>query len=171
MNITTTTKLFDLLAGYPDLEEKIIGIAPPFKNLKNPVLRKTVTKLVTIEKVALIGNQDVNGFLNTLRREVGQEETGGESKMEISWNQGEPEWIKEKPAEIVNGTEMLGRGVHPLAHINEIMKSLDKKQFVRLLTNFKPIPLIEAMETQNFEVFSKTDSKNSDEYFTFIRKN
>ena len=171
MNITSTTKLFDLLAEYPELEEKIIGIAPPFKNLKNPILRKTVGKLATLEKVALIGNLEVNEFLNTLRREVGQEALGGQTKVEVKWQQGEPDWIKGQPTEIVNGTEMLGRGMHPLGYINELMQKLDKDQFVLLQTNFKPLPLIEAMEKQNYTVFSKSDEQHPDQHFTFIRKN
>lgn len=171
MNITTTTKLFDLLAEYPELEEKIIGIAPPFKNLKNPVLRRTVGKLATLEKVALIGNLDVNGFLNNLRREVGQPEIGADSKTVIAWQDGDPEWIKGQPAEEVDGVEMLSRGVHPLGHINELMQKLKKDEFVLLTTNFKPLPLIEAMEKQSYTVFTKTDKQHPDQHFTFIRKN
>ncbi len=170
MNITPSTKLFDLLAEYPALEEKIIGIAPPFKNLKNPVLRRTVGKLATLEKVALIGELDVNEFLNTLRREVGQDEIGAEDKPQISWRKDDPDWIKAKPAEIVDGTEMLSRGMHPLSLINETMQNLKTGQLVLLKTNFKPLPLIEAMEKQNYTVYSKTDEQDSDQHFTFFRK-
>lgn len=170
MNIKGTMKLFDLLAEYPDLEEKIIHIAPPFKNLKNPVLRRTVGKLATLEKVALIGNLEVNEFLNTLRREVGQEEIGGERPVTVTRREGEPGWIAEQPAETIDGTEMLSRGVHPLSHVNERMKKLEKNRFLLLLTNFKPLPLIEAMEKQDYEVFYKTDPDNADQHLTFIRK-
>jgi hypothetical protein len=171
MNITSTTKIADLLAEYPALEEKIIHIAPPFKNLKNPVLRKTVGKLATLEKAAQIGHLDVSEFVNMLRKEVGQGEIETNVNIKVSWQEGEPEWIKSKPVGIIDGTEMLSKGEHPLSKINEIMKSLEHDQFVLLKTNFKPIPLIEAMEKQNYEVFHKTDSKNTDQNFTFIRKN
>lgn len=171
MNITSTTKIGDLLAEYPALEEKIIRIAPPFKNLKNPVLRKTVGKLATLEKAAQIGHLDVSEFVNMLRKEVGQDKIETEASITINWQEGEPEWIKEQPADIIDGTEMLGRGEHPLSKINEIMKNLEQDQFVLLKTNFKPIPLIEAMEKQNYKVFHKTDNKNTDQNYTFIRKN
>jgi len=170
MEITATTKLFDVLKEYPSLEEKIIGIAPPFKNLKNPVLKRTVGKLATIEKVALIGEQDVNGFVNTLRREVGQPELGAQKETLPTWQKGEPEWIKNQPVETVNGTEMLSSGVHPLAHVNQVMQSLQTGQCILLKTNFKPIPLIEAMEKQNYEVYTKTAEDQPDLYYTFIRK-
>jgi hypothetical protein len=171
MNITSTTKISDLLAEYPALEEKIISIAPPFKNLKNPVLRKTVARLATLEKAAQIGNLDVNQFVNTLRSEVGQDRIEEEVRVDVNWHEGEPEWIKDKPVEIIDGTEMLSRGEHPLSRINEIMKKLEKNRFILLKTNFKPIPLIEAMEKQNYSVFYKTESPGSMNHSTFIRKN
>ena len=67
MEIKSTTKLFDVLQHFPELEEKVIGIAPPFKNLKNPILRKTVGKLATIEKIARIANLEVMELVNQLR--------------------------------------------------------------------------------------------------------
>ena len=55
MEITSQSKLFDVLEAYPFLEEQIVNIAPPFQNLKNPVLRRTVGKIATLEKVAQVG--------------------------------------------------------------------------------------------------------------------
>jgi hypothetical protein len=51
MDISAQSKLFDVINAYPDLEKFIVDLAPPFKNLKNPVLRKTVGKLATLEKI------------------------------------------------------------------------------------------------------------------------
>lgn len=42
MELTRLSKLSEVLQTYPELEEQLINIAPPFKNLKNPVLRRTV---------------------------------------------------------------------------------------------------------------------------------
>jgi hypothetical protein len=170
MNINASTRLFDLLAEYPKLEEKIVGIAPPFAKLKTPVLRRTVGKLATLEKVAMMGDLDVNQFLNTLRREVGQPELGSETKIEIEPRDGDPEWIKGQPVEIVDGSEMLNRGVHPLNHINEVMQSLGSGQFILLKTNFRPLPLFEAMEKQNYAVHSVADAQDPGQHYTYIGK-
>lgn len=170
MDINASTRLFDLLAEYPNLEEKIVGIAPPFAKLKNPVLRRTVGKLATLEKVAMMGDLDVNQFLNTLRREVGQPEARQETKIEIERREGDPEWVKGQPADIIDGTEMLNRGEHPLNHINEVMRSLGSGQFILLKTNFPPLPLFEAMEKQNYTVHSTTDAQDANQHFTYIGK-
>ncbi|MBN2425987.1 MAG: DUF1858 domain-containing protein [Calditrichaceae bacterium] len=152
-------------------EDKIIGIAPPYKNLKNPILRRTVARLATLEKIAMIGGQDVSRFINTLRREVGQEELTAQVPANIIRQKGDPEWLQPEPAEVVDGVDMLGKGIHPLGYITEAMKKLKKGQYILLTTNFKPLPMIEAMEKQGYEVFTKTDEKNNDFHYTFIRKN
>ncbi|WP_297095775.1 DUF1858 domain-containing protein [uncultured Draconibacterium sp.] len=53
--ITPKTKIFDLLEAYPQLEDVLIRAAPPFKKLRNPVLRKTITKITTLSQAATIG--------------------------------------------------------------------------------------------------------------------
>ena len=70
MDITPKTKLLDLLNEFPEIENKIMSLAPPFKNLKNPILRKTVGKLATLEKVATIGGLDVGDFMNEIRNDA-----------------------------------------------------------------------------------------------------
>ena len=53
--ITSTTKVADLLKSYPELEDVLIAMAPPFKKLKNPVLRRSVAKLATLQQAAAVG--------------------------------------------------------------------------------------------------------------------
>ncbi|MHC4830644.1 MAG: DUF1858 domain-containing protein [Planctomycetota bacterium] len=42
--ITPETKVAQLLQHYPELEETLIAMAPAFKKLRNPVLRRSVAK-------------------------------------------------------------------------------------------------------------------------------
>lgn len=170
MDIQAHTKLFDLLASYPELEEKIVEIAPPFKNLRNPVLRKTVARLATLEKVAQIGNLEVGVFINALRRKAGQPELSQNVKPDPEWQPGDPDWIREEPVQIVDGTEMLNRGEHPLNRINALIREVDPGKIILLKTNFKPVPLIDEMNKQHHEVFSKNLTDRPDQHLTFIRR-
>ena len=170
MKIEAKTKLFDVLEQFPELEEKIMMLAPPFKNLKNPVLRKTVGKLATIEKIARIGNLEVVDLVNQLRRQVGQPDLTVAVETEVQWQQGEPEWIKGDPRHIIDGTEMLSRGEHPLQSIVKLMREIETEQFLLLNTNFKPIPLIDEMQKQNYTVYSRALDENPDQHQTFIKK-
>lgn len=170
MDIQPNSKLFDVLAEYPDLEEKIMSIAPPFKNLRNPVLRRTVGKLATIEKIARIGGIEVIDLLNQLRREVGLSDISLTTEAPVEWQTGEPEWIKKEPEFTVDGTEMLNQGVHPLQKVIQLMQEIDKENFLLLKTNFEPIPMIDEMQKKNYEVFSKAVENQTDQFLTFIRK-
>ncbi len=169
MDIQAHTKLFDLLDSHPELEEKIMQIAPPFKNLKNPRLRKTVAKLATLEKIARIGNLDVTELVNKLRRETGLPELTAGQQTEIEWQEGDPAWIRNDPAYIINGTDMLNRGEHPLNRVNDLMREIKPGEFILLRTNFKPIPLIDEMTRQKYQVISKTSTGQPDQHLTFIR--
>lgn len=170
MEITAKTKIADLLAAYPNLEEQIMNIAPPFKNLTNPVLRRTVGKLADLEKAAKIGGVQVLALVNTLRAAVGQVELQGTTETVKVSLENIPAWITGEPAYIVDGVEMLNEGVHPLNKINELMQSIPAGTYLVLYTNFKPLPLIEAMEKQDYLVYHKTETKDEQKHFTFIGK-
>ncbi|MEJ5203056.1 MAG: DUF1858 domain-containing protein [Anaerolineales bacterium] len=173
MEITAKSKVQDVLTAFPALEEKIIQLAPPFKNLTNPVLRRAVGRLATLEKVAQIGNMDVLELVNQLRREVGQPElkSGKEAVLftQFAPDAGDPDWIMGEPQYIVNGTEMLARGEVPLNRVNELLVQLAPGGYILLLTNFKPAPMIEAIAKQNRRVYHKVDPRDSQLHLTFFQ--
>ena len=166
MEILQTTKLFDLFKEYPQLEDRIINIAPPFKNLKNPILRKTVGKLATIEKVAQIGKLDPFEFVNMLREIVGV------AKLQVKMDSGSyassdkmPKWISGKPAIIVDGVEMLEKGEHPLNTIIALLKEISEGQFILLKTNFAPLPLIETLKDNGYKTYHIENNNDHKSFF------
>lgn len=173
MEITSQSKLFDVLKAYPSLQAQIINIAPPFQNLKNPVLRRTVGKIATIERVAQIGGMDVSKLVNTLRSAVGQDELAVEAVphliVAIPRLEDDPEWIAGEPQFMVNGTELLQRGEVPLGRVNQLLQQLDAGGFILLVTNFEPTPIIEAMQKQGRKVFHKSHPGDPSQWLTFIQ--
>jgi hypothetical protein len=73
MELSTNTKIDDLLKQYPFLLDFLITLAPMFKNLKNPVMRKTVGKVATLEKAAAIGGLKVEDLLSRLSAEISKQ--------------------------------------------------------------------------------------------------
>lgn len=69
--ITPKTRVGELLDTYPELEPVLMDLAPAFKKLQNPVIRKTVGKVATLQQAAAIGNVSLSEIINTLRLEVG----------------------------------------------------------------------------------------------------
>jgi len=72
--ITPETKIGVLLDNYPQLENVLLAMAPAFKKLKNPILRKTIAKIATLRQVAQIGEVSLSDLINTLRKEVGMQD-------------------------------------------------------------------------------------------------
>ena len=173
MEITAKTKLNDLLTAYPKLEEKIIQVAPAFKNLKNPVLRRTVGRLATIEKVVLIGGIDQTTFINLLRREVGQPELKPDKleTMEIPHpiKSGEPGWIDGEVQFTVNGAELLAKGEVPVNHINALLPALSEGKLILLVTDFLPAPMIDALTKQKRHVHHLIDPQDPNRHLTYIK--
>lgn len=173
MDITSKSKLFDVLEAYPFLEAQIINIAPPFQNLKNPVLRRTVGKLATLETVAQIGGMDVTRLVNTLRRAVGQDELAADTTDRITievppLEEDAPPWITGEPQFIVNGVDLLRRGEVPLGKVNDLLTQLDPDRYILLVTDFEPSPIMEAMQKQNRRVYHKTHALNETQHLTYI---
>jgi len=171
MEILAKTKIMDVLNAYPALEDKIIQAAPVFSNLKNPVLRSTVGRLATIERVAQVGGLDVFTFVNLLRREAGQAEiqvTPDPEGYEANTNK-EPDWIIGEPQFTINGMELLARGDVPLNRTIELLQKLENGRFLLLVTNFEPKPMVDALKKQNRDVYQKLDPENRGLYLTYIR--
>lgn len=173
MEITLQSKLFDVLEAYPELEVQIINIAPPFQNLKNPVLRRTVGKIATLEKVAQVGGMDAGKLVNTLRRAVGQAELTEEAAVnltvEIPRVADDPAWIAGEPQFTVNGAELLQRGEVPLGRVNELLGKLEAGRYILLVTNFEPTPILDAMQKQNRKIFHKPNLNDPTQHLTFIQ--
>lgn len=171
MEITRRSRLTDVLRAYPFLEEQIIDIAPPFKNLRNPVLRRTVGQLATVESVAQIGNMDVVDLVNTLRRLAGQGELAAAPGplTAPALEAGAPAWIVDEPSYVVNGTELLDAGEVPLERVNELLAGLPPNGYILLVTNFEPAPIVEAMQKQRRPVHHRVESAEG-RHFTYIGK-
>ncbi|MRI83841.1 MAG: hypothetical protein C6I00_05400 [Nitratiruptor sp.] len=166
MEITLETKIYDLLKAYPFLEEELIRINPKFKRLKNPILRRTITKIASIQQAARVGGMDPLELVNLLRERVGQPplvERGSREEEEPA-----PPWIEGSPVLTLNANELLDRGENPLAHVNRALKGMEPGELLLLVSDFRPEPLIEEMAKRGHQVYSQ--ARGPDLYHTYILK-
>jgi len=70
MDLGPKTTVNDLLARYPFLKDFLLKVNPEFKMLDNPFMRKTVGRLATLGKAAMIGGMDVKKLLDQLAAEI-----------------------------------------------------------------------------------------------------
>ena len=72
--ITPETKIAALLERYPELEKTLLEMAPEFKKLRNPVLKKTIAKVTSLRQASTIAKIPLADMINKLRSEVGIQE-------------------------------------------------------------------------------------------------
>jgi DUF438 domain-containing protein len=76
MTITPKTTVHTLLKEYPFLLDFLAAYNPEFAKLANPVLRRTMGRMATLEKAAAFGNIPLNQLMNDIAAEVAAR-TGG----------------------------------------------------------------------------------------------
>jgi len=165
--ITPETKVGELLDSFPELEKKLIEIAPPFKRLKNKVLRKTVAKITTLKQAAKVGNVPLSVLVNKLRNAAGQIEIEIDDEKSVIVDK--PEWVNEEKIKIIyNASIDLDSGQQPITKVTKEIKELDKDDIYLLITPFLPAPLIKLIEAKGCITYSATINKNHIQ--TFIKK-
>ncbi len=88
MDLSTKTKVNDLLIRYPFLKDFLISLNPEFKMLDNPFMRKTVGRIASLGKVAMIGGMDVKKLLDDIAAEI--KKSTGEA-VRVSYGESGPD--------------------------------------------------------------------------------
>jgi DNA-binding protein Fis len=155
IQITPETKIGALLDQFPQLEDVLIEMAPAFKKLRNPILRKTVAKVATLRQVAQIGDVPLGTMINKLRSLVGQT-ADYEVGAETIDSSAQPDWFD--PSKIVKSLDarsMIESGQQPMSQVLEELKGLKSGEIYELITPFVPAPLLDMSEKRGFKIWSK----------------
>jgi hypothetical protein len=160
IEIAPSTKVGEMLDNYPELEETLIGIAPPFKKLKNPFLRKSVDKVVTLKYIASVGNVPLGELINKLRKAVGQPVTD-ESYEDENYFLDQPDWFS--PDKIVmafDEAKVEDKTRMTLATMLIESKEVKKGEIIELTTTFLPAPGIDRMKSMGYSVWTRKEDEN-----------
>jgi len=157
--INPKTKVLQIIETYPQLEDILIEYIPAFKKLKNPVLRKTIAKVATLQQASSIGNVKVEELVNHLRKQVGQELLSEEFGNE--YNTKKPSWYNsEQVADEFDVRELLDEGEHPVNHVVSELKKLEIGMIFKIIAPFLPAPLIDKALSLDFEHWIEEDKEN-----------
>ena len=167
--ITPQTKVGELLKTYPQLEDMLIEIAPAFKKLRNPILRKTVAKVTSLAQAARVGSVSVTELIQRLRREVNQPDYVEDKQKEYSISSSPPSWFDENLiTNTLDARPMIDAGEQPIGIVLRELDKLADGQIYELITPFEPAPLIDKAKERGLGVWVKT--KNSAEFCTYFYK-
>jgi hypothetical protein len=157
--ITPETKIADMLEAYPALEEVLVQQSPHFKALKNPILRKTVAKVATLEKASQMSGIPVRRLVATLREaaglpgEPGPADLGPEAEP-IVLDSTAPAWFDEaKIALTIDADELLAAGQVPLPRVQQAVREIPPGGLLRVKSAFRPAPLLEALHKSGHRTY------------------
>lgn len=164
--ISPKTKVGELLDAYPELEQVLMEMSPAFHKLKNPILRKTVAKVATLQQISVVGGLPVESIINRLRRETGQYETT-ETFSEDAPGTENPPWFDEsKIVSVYNAVPVINAGESPMTEILKRANNLNPGEILELQTPFIPAPIIDMLKTKKFLT---TSVKKGELFSTYIK--
>lgn len=151
--ITPDTKVGELLAAYPGVEEHLIAWAPAFAKLRNPILRRTVAKIATLEQAARVGGISVRDLVRRLREAVGQP-AGEADAAATEASEETPAWVNDEHVRFaIDADAMLETGVHPIGKVRACAAELRPGELIKLTSSFRPEPLLETMRRGGLTVY------------------
>jgi uncharacterized protein (DUF2249 family) len=166
MVIRATDRVDRVLARDERLLEVFISVSPAFVRLRSPVLRRTMTRLVTVEQAARIVGIAPDHLLARLNLaadpHVAPDKVPSESASDMPPGAGTPEagplpmppLLRELDRERIvdlDVREDLRAGREPFSRIMQARRSLAPAQVLRVHAIFDPVPLYQVLARQGLE--------------------
>lgn len=149
MEINGSTKLDVLLKKYPFLVDFLAGLTPEFKKLKNPIMRRTMVKIATLDRVAAMGNFKLEDLMKKIAEEV--KEKAQDDLVCVIDDSTSVELNPEKRQEILK--EII-KGVH-----DEVDMAVLKEKFRLLIKDVDPTEISKMEQTLIDEGMPETEVK------------
>lgn len=155
MDINLHIKVSDLLDTYPHLESTLLELSPAFSKLQNPILRRTVAKVTTLQQAAKVAGISPILLLETLRQAAGLPIDGSNESIDIENEQKDkPEWFDDTNITIrFDARPIIESGENPMQEIIRLSKELQNNQIMELTAPFKPVPIMDLLKSKGFEVW------------------
>jgi hypothetical protein len=170
--ITPATKIAELLDAYPQLEDVLIQQSPHFKALKNPILRKTVAKVATLEKASQMSGIPVRRLVAALREAAGLpgEPLTADLGLDLepaAVDAVAPDWFDEaKVALRIDADDLLAKGEVPLPRVHQAVQEIPAGTLLCVKSAFRPAPLLEALHKAGHRTY--VTKASSDSFHTYV---
>ncbi len=154
ITISPRTKVLELLEAYPELEAKLIEEIPAFDKLKNPLLRKTIARMTTLQHAAMVANIPLERLIRILREETGQEIVLEYGRIGTEEDKAPPWFNPNHIRRTLDARPMLEQGEHPVGEIMAALSQFQSDEIFHLIVSFYPAPLIEKAASLGFGHYS-----------------
>lgn len=169
IEITPSVTIHALLEAYPQLEEVLIGIAPPFKKLRNQFLRKSVGKIATVAHVSSVGGIPLDELIAKLREAVAQPRSMDRFDDQDYFGE-QPDWFSpDKISLSLDEDKVEDTDKMTLVVILREAKNVKKGDIIELITSFLPAPGIDILKTKGYSVWTRKEG--TDLFKSYFLKN
>ncbi|HEX4844636.1 MAG TPA: DUF1858 domain-containing protein, partial [Geothrix sp.] len=159
MIITPETKIGDFLEAHPDLQEALIARVPEFAKLRNPILRRTVAKLATVDQAARIAGMPTGELVRFLRELAGETVAATDAAVSDSIEGPRPSWaVSGSVRTTLDADALLAAGEHPLARTRRALLTLAPGEAMQLLSPFRPEPLLDQFRQEGFPCWCEAET-------------
>ncbi len=167
--ITPDLKVGALLDTYPELEETLISIAPPFAKLRNPVLRRTVAKLTSLRQAAQVGGVSLGEMIGRLRTAAGCEQEWEGQDVDAAAGGQRPAWLDQsRLTDTFDAREVIEGGGHPLPEVLLAVSKLEPGQIYAIVTPFSPAPMIDKVREVGCQAW--TEQVAAEEFMSYFMR-
>lgn len=151
--ILASWKISEVLQKHPELLDVLIGLSPAFAKLRNPLMRKVQTRLVTVAQAAEIAGMSPAELTRRLNQAAGLAwtEPTGDPAPDQAEPADRPEWVE--TARIIDDLDVrpdIARGEEPFHAIMKTAGAVPPGSAFRLLVGFEPLPLYDALAKLGF---------------------
>jgi hypothetical protein len=165
--ITPESKVASVLRDYPETEELLIGMAPPFKKVRNPVLRRSVARVASLRQAAAVGKLPVATLVNELRAAVGQDRLDVIDDDPTEYLGQRPDWFDGSDIVSIIDEDDLDPDVMPINPLLRAAKALRGRQVVEFVSAHLPAPGIDNLRTKGYLTWTR---ESGDRFHTYVTK-
>lgn len=147
--ITPDTTIADLLRTYPQLDEPLACLVPPYRDLP-PAMRRAIGDTTTLYALATNAGVPLGGLVTALREAAGVADAA----------QGgvRPGWVTASAKVVLlDARPVLAAGGHPIGEVMNGLSALGTGEVLELVTPFVPAPLVEMARARGFDAESMWD--------------
>lgn len=154
--ITPTWRISEVLQRYPQLLDVLVEVSPAFSRLRNPVLRRVQSRLVTVAQAAQIAGLAPADLVRTLNEAIGAATpttataTDSDRLKEPSAPGPHPSFESAPVAVELDVRPYQERGEEPFSAIMAAASKVPEGQVLRLRNTFEPVPLYHVLGKQGF---------------------
>ncbi len=165
-DITPDTKVAILLRDYPHLEELLISMSPAFVKLRNPLLRRSVARVATLNHAANVGRLDPKGFVNELRIAAGLAPLANPEVTEVDYFGPAPSWFRRDAVSVVVREDELDPDVMPINPVLRLVRDLQAGEILELVASHLPAPGIDILRRKGYRTWTVDNDSTSHTFIT-----